>query len=121
MEWCAVISIVPNTTGFLQNSSGNAMKQLYKMLHSGSYDERLLLLQSQGGLLWGHSLILRCKMYTKYYLGRTRGGRIRQIGFISGGTVIVRNATDTIGQSSNAAVSQCTNCCILNQLYNGVL
>ena len=54
-------------------------------VYSGPCDERPPLLRSLGGLSWGCGLISGCKMYKKYYLMRTRGGHIRQVGLILGG------------------------------------
>ena len=54
-------------------------------LYSGPCDERPPLLRSLGGLSWGCGLRSGCKMYKKYYLVRTRGGHIRQVGLTTGG------------------------------------
>ena len=52
--------------------------------YSGPCDERPPLLRSQDGLSWGCGLISGCIIYSKYHLGRTRGGHIRQVDLILG-------------------------------------
>ena len=55
-------------TGYCSPSQQNWFR-----LYSGPCDERPPLLRSQDGLSWGCGLISGRKMYTKYYLVRTRG------------------------------------------------
>ena len=67
-----------------KNNFHEAMFNL-KMYYSGPCNKRPSLLRSLGGLLWRYGVMSGCKMYKKYYLVRTKGFDIRQVGLIIGG------------------------------------